>query len=324
MRRGRVGLSRRELFRGLAAGAIRVGLDGRFSAAEETPEKPELSFGVLADTQYADARSWVNRQYRASAGKLAECVKELNKKKLDFTIQLGDLIDRDFASFKVVCPLYDKLTMPHYHVLGNHDFSVSEATKPKVLRALGLDRLGTKKGHYDFTVGRWRFVVLNGTDVSRYANPPGSRKHEQAKAMMDELRKGRRRNLAYYNGAIGDEQIRWLTGALGAAAKADQRVILFCHMPIFPDGAHNLYNDTQVLAIIDKHPNVVAYLAGHRHAGNYASRKGVHYLTVKGMVETHFNSFGIMEVYSDRLRLIGFGRETNRTMHFGDRYRNRA
>jgi len=314
MRRGRVGLSRRELFRGLAAGAICLGLDGRFSAAGETAEKPELSFGVLADTQYADARSWVNRQYRASAEKLAECVKELNKNDLDFTIQLGDLIDRDFASFQVVCPLYDKLTMPHYHVLGNHDFSVSEAAKPKVLPALGLDRLGTKKGYYDFAVGRWRFVVLNGTDISRYANPPDSTKHARAKAMMDELRKRRRRNLAYYNGGLGDEQIAWLKRKLAAAAKAKRRVILFCHMPVFPDNNHNLYNDTQVLAILDRHPNVVAWLAGHRHAGSYASRKGVHYLTLKAMVETHFNSFGIVKVYSDRLRLIGFGRETTRTM----------
>ena len=314
MRRGRVRLSRRDLFGGLAAGAVCLGFDGRALPAEEVPEKPELSCGILADAQYADAKPWTNRQYRASADKLAECVKELNGHKLDFTIHLGDFIDRDFASFKVVCPIYDKLTMPHYHLLGNHDFSVDEADKPKVLRALGLDRLGTKKGYYDFTVGRWRFVVLNGTDVSRYANPPDSRKHEQAKAMMDELRKLRRPNLAYYNGALGDGQIAWLNGVLDAADKAEQRVILFCHMPVFPDNNHNLYNDTQVLAIIDRHPNIVAWLAGHRHSGNYASRKGVHYLTMKGMVETHMNSFGIMQVYRDRLRLIGFGRETNRTM----------
>ena len=317
MRRGRVGLSRRELFGGLAAGAICLGLDGRALPAEEAPGKPELSFGVLADAQYADARPWVNRQYLASAGKLADCVKELNTHKLDFTIHLGDFIDRDFASFKVVCPIYDRLTMPHYHVLGNHDFSVSEAAKPKVLAALHLDKLGTKKGYYDFAVGRWRFVVLNGTDVSLYANAPGTGKYKQAKAMMDELRKRRRRNLAYYNGALGDEQIAWLTRKLDAAAEAQQRVILFCHMPVFPDNNHNLYNDVQVLEIIDKHPNVVAWLAGHRHAGNYASRKGVHYLTMKAIVETHFNSFGIMEVYCDRLRLIGFGRETNRTMKTG-------
>jgi hypothetical protein len=42
----------------------------------------------------------------------------------------GDFIDRDFESFDVVGPIFNKLRMPKYHVLGKHDFSVEDHLNP--------------------------------------------------------------------------------------------------------------------------------------------------------------------------------------------------
>lgn len=53
-------------------------------------------------------------------------------------MHLGDFIDRDWKSFDVVVPIYDQLKAPHYHVLGNHDFSVAENKKVEVPKRLGL------------------------------------------------------------------------------------------------------------------------------------------------------------------------------------------
>ena len=213
-----------------------------------------------------------------------------------------------------MCSIFDRLTMPHYHVLGNHDFSVKEGEKAKVLGVLGLDKLGTKRGCYDFTVGRWRFVVLNATDVSTYANPPGSEKHRQATAMMQSLRQRGARNAARYNGALGRKQLAWLAGRLAAAGKARRRAIVCCHMPAYPPDSHNLYDDADALKVIDGHSNVVAWISGHNHAGNYAVRKGVHHLTLKGMVETHENAFAVVEVHANCLKVVGCGREPKRTL----------
>ena len=306
--------SRREVLGALAAGSVWLGLDGRLSAAAPTDKKPEVTFGLLADAQYADAQPAMDRQYRESVRKLAEAVGELNQRKLDFTIHLGDFIDRDFASFRAVASVYEKLACPHYHVLGNHDFSVAPADKPKVLATMGLDKLGSRAGYYDFTVARWRFVALNGTDVSTYANAPRSAKHTRARALMSELKKRKRRNAAPWNGGFGAEQLAWLGRTLAAADKARQRVVLFNHMPLFPDNAHNLYNDTDVLAVLDKHPNVAAVFTGHNHAGNYGARNAVHHLTLRGMVQTRRNAYAVVEAYADRLRVTGFGREPSRTM----------
>ena len=56
--------------------------------------------------------------------------------------------------------------------------------------------------------------------------------------------------------------------------------------------------------------NVVAYFNGHNHAGNYGVKNGIHYVNLKGMVETSdTTSFSIVRVFKDRLEVDGFGRE---------------
>ena len=48
-----------------------------------------------------------------------------------------------------------------------------------------------------------------------------------------------------------------------------------------------------------------------RHHGQ---RDGIHYLTLKGMVDTEQSSYSVIEVYADRLVVKGFGRETERDL----------
>lgn len=117
--------------------------------------KPLFSFGVFADAQYVDAPDGGNRCYRASVGKIEGCVNRFNADKPAFVFQLGDLIDRDGASFGPMIERYNKLSMPHYHVLGNHDFACGDLTSGAV-----VSRLGLKRRYYDFGKGSWRFIVL--------------------------------------------------------------------------------------------------------------------------------------------------------------------
>ncbi len=53
-----------------------------------------------------------------------------------------------------------------------------------------------------------------------------------------------------------------------------------------PAAAHNLWNDTELIGVLESHTCVVAYINGHNHAGGYGLKNGIHYLTVPGMVET--------------------------------------
>jgi predicted phosphodiesterase len=281
--------------------------------ADSSPDPaPSFSFGLIADVQYCDADAGANRYFRKATDRLAECVDDLNSQDLAFTIQLGDLIDRDFTSFDTVLPIYDRLKSKRYHVLGNHDFSVVDERKPEV-----PGRLGLQKRYYDFAVAGWRFLVLDGNEMSLYATLEGTELREQAQAMFDALKASGAAHAHNYNGGIGPEQLKWLKERLKAAKEASQKAVLFCHFPLFPDQPYNLWNRSQVLELLSSHDHVVAFIAGHNHAGEYGEKNGIHHVTLQGMVDTEdMTAYAVADVYQDRIEIRGTGRASSRTLKF--------
>ncbi|MDA0725428.1 MAG: metallophosphoesterase [Verrucomicrobia bacterium] len=272
--------------------------------ADPRPGSPLFRFGAVADCQYCESTSKV-RKYNLSPKKLTACVEHYNKMELSFVVHLGDFIDRDFASFDKVVPIYNRLNAPHYHVLGNHDFSVADDKKTLVPAKLGL-----KQRYYDFTRKGWRFIVIDGNDVSLHAWPKDDPRTKAASIYHRSLKP----RPPSWNGALGDEQLKWIEAKLKTATKAKERVMLFCHFPVYPKNGHNLWNDKALTSLLARYPCVAAYVNGHNHAGNYGQRDGIHYLTLKGMVDTEQSSYSVIEVYADRLVVKGFGRETNRDL----------
>src|ERR1035437_8250885 len=55
-----------------------------------------IKFGIVTDIHYAEApdNPELNRYFRQSNEKLAECVDLMNEQKVDFLIELGDLKDQ--------------------------------------------------------------------------------------------------------------------------------------------------------------------------------------------------------------------------------------
>lgn len=274
-------------------------------------DSPLLSIGLIADAQYADVEPGGIRHYRKSIEKLGAATKSINEAGVDFSIHLGDLIDRDFASFDDILEPLSILQNPVYQIPGNHDFSVADDKKPEVLAKLGM-----KEAYHSFSREGFRFVFLDGTEVSTFSQPPGSDIHQEALDMLAQFEAEKRKNAKSWNAAMSQTQLNWLEGQLEEARKKGETVILSCHYPILPDNSHNLWNDREVLALIDRFPGVVAaWFNGHNHAGNYAERNGVHYVTVQGMVDTpDTNAFGILEVRRDSLVIRGHGRLPDRAL----------
>lgn len=271
---------------------------------------PHFSFGVIADVQYCDQESRGVRHYRSSLMKLEECVEDLNSRNLAFTIQLGDLIDKGAESFDTILPLFNRLKMPAYHVLGNHDFDVPAGRKGDVCGILGLE-----ERYYDFRVQGWRFIVLDGNDLSLYARPEDSAKHREAAAMLKGLKEKKAAFAQVWNGGVGSEQMAWLEAVLKEAEDKGERVVVFCHFPVYPHNAHNLWNSMEVVRLLESFRCVKAYINGHNHAGNYGERENIQYVTLPGMVDTPDTSaFGWVEVFEDRLELNGRGRAESRTL----------
>lgn len=280
--------------------------------AAET-DQPLFSVGLIADAQYTDAKPGGIRYYRKSIEKLGVAVKKINRAEVDFSIHLGDLIDRDFESFDKISEPLSGMNESVYQIMGNHDFTVADDKKADVQVKMGI-----KDPYYAFSKQGFRFVFLNGTEVSTFANPEGTNLHEEAKAILEEFKAKKRKNAQDWNAAIGSGQMNWLKKQLAEAGKAGEKVIISCHWPILPDNAHNLWNDQELLTLIDGYSDtVVAWFNGHNHAGNYAQRKGVHYLTVHGMVDTpDTNAYAVMDILPNALRINGSGREPDRVMMF--------
>ena len=59
---------------------------------------------------------------------------------------------------------------------------------------------------------------------------------------------------------------------------------------------------------------VAAWINGHNHAGTYEQRDGIHYLTLKGMLDTKENAFATIEIYEDAIKVDGHYREPDRRL----------
>jgi len=292
-----------------AATALLVGLSALDIALADCASAP-LAFGVVADVQYADQDDSGRRHYRASLQKLQECVADLNREPLAFTIQLGDIVDRGSVNLDRVLAVFNELKMPKYHVLGNHDLSIGRETV--------LSKLGLTSPYYSFSIGKWRFVALDCSDVSVEGGwHENSANYLQARDWLDRLKREGRPYAEPWNGAIGDQQVQWLKQQLADAAAADERVVVFGHMPVLAAASADwalLYNHEEIARLLESSGVVVAYLCGHEHAGGYAQQNSVHYVTIQGMVEAPKNAYSVVTLLEDRIEIRGTGAVPTRTL----------
>jgi predicted phosphodiesterase len=283
----------------------------RLLAQPAAAERPLFSFGLLGDPQFADVNPAGSRHFRASLGKLKACIARLNQEDLEFVVTVGDIIDRDFASFAPIMKIYEDLKAEHRSVLGNHDFSVDEQLKGKVPAALGM-----KARYLSDTRKGWRFIRLDGTELAGYAHLKGSPRSEETQKNLQALKTSGGEDARRYSHGIGDEQMAWLRRELDDSAAQGQRALVFNHFPALRNGTPvSSWNSKELVTLLEEHKHVAAYFNGHHHAGHYHEHKGIHYLNVKGMVETaEDTAYSIVNVYPDRLEIQGFGTEPKRDL----------
>ncbi len=279
-----------------------------FGSVIQNKSNAQVKLGVFADCQYCDFETKGNRYYRNSLSKLNDCVEAFNNEDLDFVVGLGDLIDRDFASFKKVNYILSSSKTKVYHIIGNHDFSVEPELIEKVPSALNL-----KENYYTVSKKDWQFIFLNGNEISLLS--PNPEIISEAKQMLAELTAYKQPNNMDWNGGLGTSQINWLETQLKTAESQKKNVAIFCHYPLLPLEAHTLWDSKKVLSILKKHKNVKAWINGHNHAGNYAVENGIHFVTMHGMVDTETeNAYSIISFEKESINIKGKGREVSRTL----------
>lgn len=299
-------MKRRQLLKSsLATGLFPILLSEQAPAKSMTNSTDPIEIGLVADVQFADIDSKGTRFYRESIAKFNEAIDHFNSLSLRFCVNLGDLIDMHWASFDAVAKPMERLKHTIHHILGNHDFDVEDRLKDQV-----PDRIGMKHRYYSIALEHWRFLFLDTTDLSIYAQAKESPKYIVAEKLWNESKAKGEMWAQTWNGAIGSSQLDWIETECKLATDQGARVLIFSHHPVFPENIHNLWNSSRLLEIVEKQSSIAAWLNGHNHAGNLGEKSGVPFVTLKGMVETkNTNAFSTLRLYEDRIQILGHGRE---------------
>ncbi len=283
---------------------------GFSKAAEPTAGRPVFRFGVVADPQYAPIAPSGTRYFSNTLWKLSEAIKVFNQEDLAFVVTLGDIIDREWGSYADLLPLYKVLAHPNFFVLGNHDFYVAGDYLSSVLQTLGL-----RRSHYDFGGGGHRFIVIDGNEISLFANAAGTENHAAATQRISAMKAAGACNAHDVNGGISDVQFAWVEQVMNKAKAAGERVIVMGHYPIYPVHSLNLWDDARLLDLLTSYDNFLLYINGHNHGGNFGAIGRKYFVNFKGMVETpDKTAFSIVEVFDDRVKIRAFGVEEPRTL----------
>jgi manganese-dependent ADP-ribose/CDP-alcohol diphosphatase len=279
-------------------------------ANDSSGEKPLLRFGLITDIQYADADPKGERHYRESIPKLKVAVDFLSNRNLPFTLHLGDLIDRNFGSYQPVLSPLAKLGHPVHHLLGNHDYSVSDEEKCRVVSTIGMPH-----DYYMMRHSGVRFLMIDTTQLASYKYPEGLPQNKETKDSLKGVSLERSAGGETWEGGLSVAQLGWLDRELTAADQAKEPAIICGHHPILPSEGRKAWNNEAVIELIDKHPCVRAYLCGHNHAGAQAIRNEVPFIIFKSMLhEPGINAYSVIHLFKDRLQIEGYGREKARSI----------
>ncbi|MHC4641592.1 MAG: metallophosphoesterase [Planctomycetota bacterium] len=260
------------------------------SCTMQTPpgRKPGITrFGIVTDSHYADADTVGSRYYRHSLDKLTECVELMNTKKVDFLVELGDFKDQNnpaveqktITYLRAIETVFKKFNGPTYHVLGNHD--IDSISKEQFLTNVENTNIDLSKSYYSFDLKGVHFVVLD----ANYKSDDTSYNHG---------------NFNWTDANIPTAELNWFKYDLAAAR---QPVIVFIHQLLDGTGSVYVNNAADIREILEQSGKVTAVFQGHHHEGSYSYIEGIHYYTLKAMVEgpgEENNSYAIVEILPDQ------------------------
>ena len=262
--------------------------------------KPLLEFGIFTDAHTASGAT-MDRDHAGSPVKIRDCLSILNREGIDWTVNLGDLVDRSAAEsmgaearhLEALLPILARFNGRLTHVLGNHD--LSGMTKQDFLERIGAP---VCQSFFAFDVQSVRCMVLDGNfnaDGSDFA--PG--------------------NQDWANAWMAINELAWLRNELNTAR--NRPVIVFCHENIEPRTVNNrpdphvLRNAAAIRSLFAAHGNIRAVFQGHYHPGTSVVHDGIPYITMTSMVTgsgPDDNAFGIASVWHDgTISIRGFGRQ---------------
>lgn len=266
--------------------------------------RPILTFGMVTDVHYADIPDRGERTYSRSLEKLKGCVDSLNALGADFLIELGDFKDigdppveeKGLIYLYRAKKVFSGFNGPRYHVLGNHDLDcLSKAQFSSKAKNSGIS---PEASYYSFDLKGIHVIVLDADYDSL------GRDYDHGRFKWSDAN-------------IPAKELNWLKSDLRHARGT---TLVFCHQLLDGEGSAYIRNSKEVRRLLEKSGKVAAVFQGHVHEGQYHLMNGIHYYTLKALVEgssNEDNSFARVSVYPNRISVQGYGHATSMQFETG-------
>jgi 3',5'-cyclic AMP phosphodiesterase CpdA len=250
----------------------------------------DLTFGIITDAHYADRDAAGTRHYRDSRVKVRQAVDAFIEAEPAFCVHLGDFVDKgesveaELSYLATIEAEYARFPGPRHYVFGNHD--VATLTKAQF-----LDNCAARERYYSFDGGGYHFVVLDACyneDESDYEPD----------------------NFSWTETYIPTREREWLRDDLAATQLP---TVVLAHQRLDgDDDPHGVRNAGLTRAIMEGSGNVRAVFQGHDHRGAHNEIEGIHYVTMKAVVEgegLESNAYALVRLGPGRIQVDGMGRQ---------------
>lgn len=216
----------------------------------------DIKFVQVTDTHYSKGNEYSKKVLKAA-------VKDINTiDGISFVVFTGDNLNRpneeDLVQFTNIV---NKLKVPYYIVIGNHDvFKSNGLSKERYLEIIKENNFLFKqrKPDYYFRKGDFGFIIADGAKEII----PGA------------------------NGYFKESTLKFVDKQL--TKHKNLKIVIFQHFPLiepFESKSHCTYKADEYTAILNKHSNVIAVISGHYHTNSEKMQDGIYHISTPSLLQ---------------------------------------
>lgn len=223
----------------------------------------DLKFIQITDSHFSTSSlNYSQREVEKSKGVFEKTIDDINTiPNVDFVVFTGDNIDQaNDTDLKGFLKIANKLNVPYYIVIGNHEvFKSQKFDKKEYMKVVRKYSKNCRPSgaNYVFKRDGLIFLVVDGAKEV-IPGPAG-----------------------YYK----KDTLKWLDKQL--TKYKDDKVVIFQHFPIvepYYNRTHTTYNVDEYKNILKNHNNVIAIFSGHYHANGEKMVDGIYHVSTPALV----------------------------------------
>lgn len=234
----------------------------------------DIKFVQITDSHYSSAKGdYTQRDVEHSQRNLVKAIADINTlKDVDFVVFTGDNIDQaNPVDLKSFLGLANKLKVPYYVVIGNHEVFKSQ----------------------DFDKKEYMKIVRK---YSNNCRPSGPNYEFEKKGVVFLVVDGAKEIIPGPAGYYKQSTLKWLDKEL--THYKNSKVVIFQHFPIvepYYNRSHSTYNVKDYEEVLKKHSNVISIVSGHYHANGENKKDGIYHISTPALVEAP-HDYKIIEI----------------------------